>query len=321
MMISKKIDVITGLVFFAIVGFRCGAVNETQKAFETKDYRKTLALSKQAVRADSTDSSGWMWMARAYVGLDSLDKADGSLEKALRLRPSDETLTAEAVRIFLQIGDCFRGKADNNQTRQYYEKAAKLDPSSVDVLSRLADMDEQAGRLEDAQRRYETLIEVSSDPTLYVSRVNVLESKIRFAEESFQEGMTAYRNKEYERAESCFSKTLEAYPAKPDAAYYLYLSEGKRLYKKATPKARKAARDAFQKAGASNPKAAEPHFWTARLWEMEDKNDLLKNAIEEYETALRLEPDGPLAGQCLEKVRTLKIKKEKMDEFWSRGKK
>jgi tetratricopeptide (TPR) repeat protein len=223
--------------------------------------------------------------------------------------------------MYLQIGDQLREKAKNSQSRLYYEKAEKLDPKSVDALMHLVEMDEQEGRLEEAKRRYEALIDLSTDPTQYGMKANLLESKIRFAVESFQDGMNAFRNKEYDRAKSAFSKALEAYPAKMDAAYYLDLSEGIRCYKIATPKARKSGRNALEKAAETDPKAAEPHFWTARLWEMENKHDLLKNAIEEYEIALKLEPGGPLSKDCAEKVRTLKAKKKKMDDFWNRGKK
>jgi|GEM_PF-4129098 len=318
-MIPDRFRLACPALILALAGFRCVAVNEIQKSFGSGDYSKTLALARQAVAADSSDAGAWMWMARAHEKSGNPDSASAALGRALAVRTPDAAFTREAFRLYLAIGDRFRKIGEERTARLRYEKADSLRPLSVDVLVRLAGLDESQGRLKEAVSRYETLIELAPDPTPYIPKVNLLESRIRSADESFGEGMDAFRAENYERAVSHFSRSIEAWPAQPGAAYYFHLSEGIRDYRIATPDARRAGREALRKAAEADTRAAEPHFWIARLWEMENKHALLGNAIDAYETALRLEPDGPLAGRSAEKIGELKRRKERMDDFWNRG--
>ena len=116
-----------------------------------------------------------------------------------------------------------------------------------------------------------------------------------------------------------FCKAIKLKADFDDARYHLLMVEGRLEFKKATKKSYWDAIDAFGRAAALKSNAAEPHFRLAQAYEKKDPDEFV-NAIDEYEAALRLEPDGPFSKASQKKVKELKARKEKMDKFWGRKK-
>ena len=74
----------------------CAAGNRAQQVYKSKDYEQTLALTKQAVQRDSTDTQSMILMARAYVALDSLPEAD-------KIKKIENILTVKLIKLGGQI--------------------------------------------------------------------------------------------------------------------------------------------------------------------------------------------------------------------------
>lgn len=309
------------LLITMLLGVFCAPVNEKQKAFNKQDYEQTRVLCLAGIAQDSTDVDSWALLAKIYTTLDSAERARYAWEQVLRLEPDETSHKASAEQSYVQLGDAALQREKLKTARDLFMEVVKLNSENVDALSRLADLDETSGDWESARKRYDQLIELSQDPTPFVTKVNNLDGKIRVLNETFAEAKTLYYDKQYEDAERQFARCVEANPGMTEAEYFMNLCRAKILMQKPTKKSRKAARTVLEKAMVLDKTAAEPHYLTAKLWEMENKNDLLANAIREYKISYDLDQDGPLAAESLKKYRALKTKKEKMDKFWSKGRK
>lgn len=303
-------------LFFWIATFlmHCAGGNQARRAYDAKDYRRTLALCREALSADSSDVSSMLLMAESYAALDSFENARNVLERAARTG-LDETQRVHASNLYFELAERTSGNSD---VLDCLEKAEALSPRSKDVLERLARLYEKAGELEEAYDRYDRLVMLARDPTEYGFITNSLANKIEFAKEACDKAMQSYRQKQYRDASLYFAKAVEAYPGMNEAVYYLHLSKVNIIKRNPNKMARKQARKYLSLATEARPEKAEPHFLMARFYEMENDRNLLDEAIYHYSLSLKLEPNGPFAEKSRDKIRRLKKRKATLDAFWGR---
>ena len=182
----------------------------------------------------------------------------------------------------------------------------------------MGDLYFKLGEFDQATIYYEKLLSIVSD-SLATVRLSEIKKKTQNAYVLHEQGLNALRKGNFKTAKTLFTKAIKEKSNFKEAQYHLLLAVGSLSYKMATKKSCWDAIEAFGKAAAIRSETAEPHYRMARAYERKDPNEFV-NAIEEYEMALRLEPEGPFANECKKKIRELKTRKEKLDKFWGRKK-
>ena len=306
---------LTFILILALIVF-CAHLKNARNAYEAKDYRQVITLCREAITSDSTDADAYLLMGRSYRALDSLDQALTAIKSAYQLQPESPETIAELTRTYIALGDHALSGDRKRQAIEYFNATESLNPSHPTALLRLADLHFDQGDLDMARSKYEKLVSIAPDSSVS-ARLAEIEDRTQKASSFYDKGLAALKKNRLKTAKSMFDKAVKLKADFIDARYYLLIAEGRLQYKKATKKSYWDAIDAFGRAAAIKSDAAEPHFHLAQAYEKKDPDEFV-NAIDEYETVLRLEPDGPFSGVSRKKVKELKARKEKMDKFWGR---
>jgi len=119
--------------------------------------KEARAAAERAVSLDPGLAAGWASLAdiQGYDELD-WDGAFESVEKALKLEPSNSDVLVQAARLAGSLGLHAKALA-------YFEKAVDLDPLNYEALMLLAVAYQQAGRLEIAEKTIRHLLTLNPD--------------------------------------------------------------------------------------------------------------------------------------------------------------
>ena len=313
---AKKILSLSLAIILIIHLFYCVHLKNARNAYEAKDYGQVIALCREAIASDSTDVEAYLLMGKSYRALDSLDQALMTIKSAYQLQPESPEAIAELTRTYISLGDHALSGDRKRQALEYFNAAESLNPNQPTALIRLADLHFGQGDLDMARSKYEKFISLAPDSSVSV-RLGEIEDRTRKASSFYDKGLAALKRNRLKTARSMFDKAVKLKADFDDARYHLLIAEGRLQYKKATKKSYWDAIDAFGRAAALKSDAAEPHFRLAQAYEKKNPDEFT-NAIDEYETALRLEPNGPFSGVCRKKAKELKKRKEKLDKFWGR---
>jgi tetratricopeptide (TPR) repeat protein len=316
-MLKKNVSLLLAIILIVFF-FNCAHLKNARTAYEARDYRQVIALCREAIDSDSTSVEAYLLMGRSYRALDSLDQALMAIKSAYQLQPESPETIAELTQTYLSLGDHALSGDRKRQALEYFNTAESLNPNQPTALLSLADLHFGQGDLDIARSKYEKLASIAPDSSVS-ARLAEIESRTQTASSFYDKGLTALKRNRLKTAKSMFAKAVKLKADFNDARYHLLIAEGRLQYKKATKKSYWDAIDAFGRAAALKSDAAEPHFRLALAYEKKDPDEFV-NAIDEYETALRLEPDGPFSGASRKKVKELKARKEKMDKFWGRKK-
>ena len=295
----------------------CAHLKEAQDAYKKEDYASAIRLCKQAIAADSTDTQAFRLLSKCYLAFDSLKAALGMIERAHQLQPESAAIIREKCRIHLASGNQFLSRQNHVAALSHFRSAEKLCPDNTTAVLGAANVYFEIGRLEEAQSRYQKSHRALEDTAFVRKRLVDIEERTRKAQVLYQQGRDALDRNRLKTAKNRFEKAVEEKADFPDAQYHLSMTEGKLLYRQGSKSAMWDAVEVFGKAASIRPDSAEPHFWLAQAYEKKDRDEFT-NAIDEYQTALTLEPDGPRADTCKKKIADLKKRKEKLDKFWGR---
>jgi len=307
------------LLLLTILTFHCTHLKNAHQAYEENNYRQVITLCRQAIASDSTDTEAYLLLTKSYHALDSLELALKVIQKTRQLASESPEILSEIVQIHIDLGDRALSQENSRKALSHYDAAESLCPNDTTVLQRMADLHYKEGRLDRAIRKYEELMKVKADSTTASKSISQIKERTEKAESLHLRGMTALKRNKLRTAKSLFSKALKEKPDFTDVRYQLYMTEGHLLFNEGSKNALWDAIAAFGMAGNLHSEAAEPHFRMAQAYEKKNPEEFV-NAIDEYETALQLEPEGPHANACKKKIKELKTRKEKLDKFWGRKK-
>lgn len=307
------------LMLLTSLTFRCAHLKNAQQAYEENNYRRAITLCRQAIESDSTDIQAYLLLTKSYHALDSLELALEVIQKARQLASESPEILSEIVQIHIDLGDKALSQENSRKALSHYDAAERFRPNDTTVLQRIANLHYKEGRLDKARKKYEELIKFNADSTTVSTSLSQIKARAKEAESLHLQGLTALKKSKLRTAKSLFSKALEVKPDNTDTRYHLYMTEGRLLFKEGSNSALWDAIASFGMAGTLHSEAAEPHFRMAQAYEKKNPEEFV-NAIDEYEIALRLEPEGPHANACKKKIKELKTRKQKLDKFWGRKK-
>ena len=133
---------------------------DTEQAIN--EFEKVIASGKGAYRAQ-------VMVVFAYLRDKKYEKALASSQKMLDEYPDDATITN-------LMGIVQHSSGNKEAGRQYFEKTLQIDPNHTGAAINLARLDEKAGDIENAKKRYLAIIDTAADNT------TVLMSLARLAE-------------------------------------------------------------------------------------------------------------------------------------------
>jgi len=135
---------------FAEAHFRLGlAFNALERKPEADEsLKKSIALYKKTVEADSKDADALFNMGVAYTLLHLDEEAARSFRQVTRLRPDDE----EA---FFQFGKAETRLAHYDEAATAFQKALELDPDDTRVNDALDDAREGVKRIKEGKKHAE----------------------------------------------------------------------------------------------------------------------------------------------------------------------
>jgi len=305
------------IILFMII-MQCAHLNDARKAYDEQNDTRVIQLCRRAIASDSTDVDAYLLLAKSYRRVDSLDMALRTIQTAYRLDSESPEILDVYIGTLIDLGQRAASEDKHRDAMAYFESAESLSPENPDVLRPMADLYFQQGELDKAEEMYKKLNTIFSDSTV-TQKLAEIEKHSQDAASLFEKGLKAYKNGRFKTSKSFCTKALKVKVDHADARYLLLMADGRLHVKKATKKSYWDAIDAFGKAAGLRSDAAEPHFRMAQAYEKKDPDEFV-NAIDAYEMALKLEPDGAFAKVCKKKIKELKTRKEKLDKFWGRKK-
>lgn len=321
---NKRILATVLSVLLLLGGCVSTTLKEAHTAYEGNRYVETIALCRQAIANDSTDIQAYLLLSKAYRRTDSLRQALYTVNKARKIQAGNGDLQAETARVYRAMGQAEINDGQDALAVKHLEVAAEYAPKDTAIVHLLAEANWNLGRMDEAQKHYEALLEAGADTSQIQPRLRAIEGRVETAEARLKKAVVAYNAGKLQTAKKLLDQVLQAKADDEDALYYHYMTEGRLLYEAGQYVYKQGAKGklwdaivALGNAATYRETAAEPHYYMGLAYEKKDKDEY-DNAIAAYEKALTLEPNGPKAATCKKKINDLKKHKEKMDKFWGR---
>ena len=329
-MSSKTVVLATLLLWAAASGARDSRevvqdrdVEAGRQAYETGDYTKATQILRQAAARHPQNAEIYWLLTKTYYQSEQLDAAIVSAEKAVELQP-DNSVYHE------WLGKSYGEKANRTnwfsalslarKAHKEFRKAVRLDEKNFSARQALIEFDCSApgiaGGGED-QARPEIAALAGMDA----------------AEGYYAEGNCRRQKKDYDAADAEFIKSLSSHPKSADLIYdmgdyFLKRAQPEKLisvadqgesvdpadprgnfYRAAAfvqrgehlERAEQLLREYLEGAPVRDnfPRPGTAHEWLARLYERQNRSDA---AIEEYQTALQLNPKSKTAHEGLRRL-------------------
>jgi tetratricopeptide (TPR) repeat protein len=300
------------------------SLDEARLAYEASDYAKAVQVLQEAAAKDPKNGEIQLWLAKSFLELQLHDAAIRSAEKAVALDPQNSVYHEWLGKIYGDKADhagWFSAMSLAKKARKEFQTAVELDGRNFSARQALIEFDCSApgiigGGEDKAQPHIKQLMELDG------------------AEGHYAAGNCRRQKKDFEVADEEFAKALESGPTSAELIYDIgdyavKRSQPERLMKvaeigeKVAPKdsrgefyrgvglvlkqeeleeAERLLQDYARKAPKRNayPSPAAAHVWLGRLYESQNRT---KDAAEEFETALRLDPKNKMAQEGLKKAK------------------
>jgi len=263
------------LLFIAAASIWAGSANfdEARKLYQISEFEKSLQILRQV---PDKDAATWELIGRNHYGQADFKKATDALEKAAALAP-------DSSEINLWLGRAFGRRAETSspltapgyasKARQYFEKAAHLNPDNLDAQSDLFEYYLEApGFLGGGFDKASAVAE-------QISRINRIEGY-------WAQAKLAEKRKEFHTAEARLKQAIDAAPRQVgrliDLAK-LYLKQGKI----------QEADQSIAKAEQIAPNTPKLIYAKAELYVKSKRNlGVARDLLKQYLT-LTLTPDDP----------------------------
>lgn len=281
------------------------------------DYDKTIQLVRARIQADSTDAEAYHLMARAFLSKGELDSSLAAVEQAIALAPEIQAYQQTLLKVIVGQGEKAFADKDFFKSLKWYKKAAEIAPTDMAVQERIGDIYVALGWHDKAFETYQSVAVRGQDSLRIVGKIANLKNEKGQAEELYLLGMKEMKRKRYKKAKKYFSEALKLKPDYTDAKYQRYIADGLILSKKGSVTALWDAIEQFGYASTLKPDSGEPHYYMAIAYHKKDRREY-DNAIREYETAAKVEPNGKYAKAAAKKAKELRALKKKMKAFWGK---
>jgi tetratricopeptide (TPR) repeat protein len=295
-----------------------------RRAYEICDYEKAAELLQQAATTNPSNGEIHLLLAKTYYEAEHHDAAIASAEKAVALEPQNSVYHEWLGRVYGEKADhagMFAALSLAKKARREFEKAVELNEMNFGAQQALIEFDCSApgfaGGGEDKARA-----EIAKVATLDVAEGHYAAGNCRRQKKDFEAA-----NKEFDEALAHHPKAADLiydigdYAMKHDQAERLKMvvEEGERaapgdprggfykgvalvLANEQSEDAERLLREYLKGSWMRNnyPRPWIAHEWLGRLYESKDER---QGAIEEYETALKLDPKTKGAREALKRLK------------------
>jgi len=149
------------------------AVHESPSQAAERHLDQTIILEQKLLKARPNDAEAYFGLADAYVrkgrqtgDITYFNLADGALRKSLAIQPSLVPALRELALVLYTVHD-FAGAS------KQAERAIALDPTGSYAYGVLGDADLETGRYGEAQKAYDTMVELRGDLYSYCRRAGL----------------------------------------------------------------------------------------------------------------------------------------------------
>jgi len=301
-----------------------GSLDEARRAYEASNYAKAIQTLQAAAAKDPQNGDLHLLLAKSYLELEQLDAAIKSAERAVAIDP-------QSSKYHEWLGRAYGEKADHagplpaigwaRKTGREFEAAVRLDAKNFSARQALIEFDCGApgivgGGEDKAQPHIKELLEMDSAEGHYAAGncrrqkkdfafadeefTKALESQPKSANLIYDIGDYAVKRGQPERLIAVADAGERVAPTDPRGKFYravgLVMKKGKpeepqRLLQEYLKKAPK--RNGF-------PRQAAAHVWLGRLYLDQNRT---QDAIQEFETALQLDPTNKMAKEERKKAK------------------
>jgi tetratricopeptide (TPR) repeat protein len=295
-----------------------------RRAYEASDFSKAIKLLQAAAARDPKNGDVELLLAKSYLELQEHDAAIKSAERAVGLDPQNSVYHEWLGRAYGEKADhaaWFSAISLAKKTRKEFQIAVELDAMNLSARQVLIEFDCSApgmvgGGEEKALPHIKQLAELDA------------------AEGHYASGNCRRQKKDFAAADEEFTKALESHPKSLELIYDIgdyavkrsqpdrlmavaqmgerlapkdprgkfYRGVGLVLKKENLEESERLLREYLNKAPvrSSYPRPATAHVWLGRLFEVQGR---AKDAENEFEAALRLDPKNKLAQESLKKLK------------------
>jgi tetratricopeptide (TPR) repeat protein len=295
-----------------------------RRAYEASDFSRAIKLLLAAAARDPKNGDVELLLAKSYLELQEHDAAIKSAERAVGLDPQNSTYHEWLGRAYGEKADhaaWFSAISLAKKTRKEFETAVALDESNFSARQVLIEFDCSAPGI------------VGGGEEKALPQIKQL-AELDVAEGHYASGNCRRQKKDFAAADEEFTKALESHPKSLELIYDIgdyavkrsqpdrlmavaqmgerlapndprgkfYRGAGLVLKKENPEEAERLLREYLNKAPvrSSYPRPATAHVWLGRLFENQGR---AKDAENEFEAALRLDPKNKLAQESLKKLK------------------
>ncbi len=140
-------------VSFVFTSYSQSDIEKAREELKAGNTEKAIDILQDYTKDNETDAMGYVWLARAYMSIDSNGQAEKELIKGRALAEAN-------AEIYTLLGDLYGVKKIYAAAEQQYAKAAALDSANVELLMKLAESQMKARHYTEAAKTYNRILEL-----------------------------------------------------------------------------------------------------------------------------------------------------------------
>ncbi|MBL7191603.1 tetratricopeptide repeat protein [bacterium] len=245
------------------------------------------------------------------------DIAAGEIDTAVKKLESNLQANPQDYQAWRYLGRCQLLSADTLEALASLNKSLEVQ-SNTPALCLLAEVYLELQHLNKADSLLkEAMISDKAEDLLVDKLSNRINGRLEKAAAVFASGIEEYKDNNFRQAAVHFQKACFINRDDEEAEYYMHMAEGLELYHKGITDAYWDAILEFGEASFCKPERGEPHYLMGVCYQKKDPKDF-DNPIAQYRKALELELREDYKEKLLLKLKELKERKRKLDEFWGK---
>jgi len=178
---------------------------EGARALAAGDYAAAASALERAVQADPSSARTWLKLGLARAGLQDSEGAIAAYRKAIEIAPEDARALNNLANVYFRQGR-YEEAAD------WYRRALDVDPDYLLAAYHYGWVLRQLNRPEEAEREFRHCLELPAE--------NDRERRTQL-DSLYYLGTLRFRANDFATAASMMERVLAAFPAHPEARYYL----------------------------------------------------------------------------------------------------
>ncbi|PYT63933.1 MAG: hypothetical protein DMG35_02275 [Acidobacteria bacterium] len=299
-------------------------LDAARRAYEASDYAKAVQTLQEGAARDPQNGDLHLLLAKNYLELEQLDAAIKSAERAVAIDPQSSVYHE-------WLGRAYGEKADHagplpaigwaRKTGREFEAAVRLDAKNFSARQALIEFDCGApgivgGGEDKAQPHIKELLGMDSAEGYYAAGncrrqkkdfavadeefTKALESQPKSAELIYDIGDYAVKRGQPERLIAVADAGEHVAPTDPRGKFYRAV--GLILKKEGPDEGERLLQEYLKRAPKRNgfPRQAAAYVWLGRLYEDQNR---MRDAIQQFETAVRLDPKNKMAKEALKRIK------------------